>query len=72
MVGRPQAYTPMPMPVNRGPSFARYYSAIARAAALEAAAAEARKKPDQDGELPQAKAWRPPPDLGPDHRQGVA
>jgi len=62
----------MPMPVNRGPSFARYYSAIARAAALEAAAADkARKKPEQAPDLPQAEAWRPQ-DLGPEDRQGVA
>jgi hypothetical protein len=61
------------MPVNRGPSFARYYSAIATAAALEAAAADkARKKPEQAGEPRQAEAWRTPPDLGTEHRQDIA
>jgi hypothetical protein len=61
------------MPVNRGPSFARYYSAIATAAALEAAAADkASKKPAQAGELRRAEAWRTTLDLGPEHRQDVA
>lgn len=63
----------MPMPVNRGPSFARYYSAVARVAALEEAAADkARKKPEQAGELRHAEVWRTAPELGPEHRQDIA
>jgi hypothetical protein len=61
------------MRVNRGPSFARYHSAIAAAAALEAAKADkAKKEREQAAELPQAEAWRTPADLGPEHRRDVA
>ena len=60
------------MRVNRGPSFARYHSAIAAEAALEAAKAEKEKKErEQAAELRQAEAWRTPPDLA-EHRQDVA
>ena len=58
------------MRVNRGPSFARYHSAIAAAAALEAA--KAKKEREQAAELPQAEAWRTSADLGPEHRRDVA
>jgi hypothetical protein len=60
------------MPVNRGPSFARYNSAIAAAAALEAAKADkAKKEREQAAELRQSETWRTPAGL-PDHRQDVA
>lgn len=60
------------MPVNRGPSFARYNSAIAAAAALEAAKADkARKERERAAELGQSETWRPPAGL-PEHRQDVA
>jgi hypothetical protein len=63
----------MPMQVNRGPSFARYRSAIAAAAALEAAKADkAKKEREQSAGLLHDKAWRPPADLGPEHRRDVA
>lgn len=63
----------MPMPVNRGPSFARYHSAIASAAALEAAKADkAKKEREQPAAPPQAEAWGPPADLGREHRRDVA
>jgi hypothetical protein len=62
----------MPMPVNRGPSFARYHSAIAAAAALEAAKADkAKKEREPAAELRQAEVWRTPSGL-PEHRQDVA
>ena len=60
------------MPVNRGPSFARYNSAIAAAAALEAAKADkAKKEREQAAELRQSETWRTPAGP-PDHRQDVA
>ena len=60
------------MRVNRGPSFARYNSAIAAAAALEAAKADkAKKEREQAAELDQSKTW-PKPDALPEHRQDVA
>jgi hypothetical protein len=60
------------MPVNRGPSFARYNSAIAAAAALEAAKADkAKKERERAAELRQSETWRTPAGL-PEHRQGVA
>jgi len=63
----------MPMPANRGPSFARYHSAIAAAAALEAAKADkAKKEREQAAERPPVEAWRPPPELRPEHRRDVA
>lgn len=61
------------MPVNRGPSFARYRSAIAAAAALEAAKADkAKREREQAAELSHAEAWRTPPDLGPAQSRDVA
>jgi hypothetical protein len=61
------------MPVNRGPSFARYNSAIAVAAAHEAARAEkAQTEREQATELPRAEARRTPTDLRPEQRQDVA
>jgi hypothetical protein len=64
---------PGPMPVNRGPSFARYYPAIAAAAALEAAKADmAKKERERAAELPQAQAWRTPAVLDPEHGRVVA
>ena len=61
------------MRVNRGPSFARYHSAIAAAAGLEAAKADkAKKEREQAAELPQAEAWRTSADLGPEHCRDVA
>lgn len=60
------------MPVNRGPSFARYYSAIAAATALEAAAADKAKKERAEAEFRQAEAGRTPADLEHEHRQDVA
>ncbi|MFZ0181128.1 MAG: hypothetical protein WAL84_14860 [Candidatus Dormiibacterota bacterium] len=60
------------MPVNRGPSFARYNSAIAAAAALEAAKADqAKKKREQAAELRQSESRRTPASLS-DHHQDVA
>jgi hypothetical protein len=60
------------MPVNRGPSFARYNSAIAAAAALEAAKADkARKEREQAAELRRSETRRTPEGL-PEHRQDVA
>jgi hypothetical protein len=60
------------MPVNRGPSFARYHSAIAAAAALEAAKADkAKKEREQATGLRQAEVWRTPSGLA-EHRQDVA
>ena len=58
---------------NRGPSFARYNSAIAAAAALEAANADkAKKEHEPSAELrPQSETWRTPEDL-PEHRRDVA
>jgi hypothetical protein len=58
---------------NRGPSFARYNSAIAAGAALEAAKADkAKKEREQPTELRlQSETWRTPADL-PEHRQDVA
>ena len=58
---------------NRGPSFARYNSAIAAAAALEAAKADkAKKEREQLAELRlQSETWRTPGDL-PEHRHDVA
>jgi hypothetical protein len=61
------------MPANRGPSFAQYRSALAAAAAREAAAADrAKKKFEQDAELRQAEASRTPEGLDTEHRQDVA
>ena len=60
----------MPMPVNRGPSFARYHSAIAAAAALKAE--KVKKERKEAAELPQAEAWRTPADLGLEHQRDVA
>jgi hypothetical protein len=61
------------MPVNRAPSFARYHSAIAAAAALETAKSDkAKKEREKAAELPQAEAWRTPPDLGLEHGRDVA
>jgi hypothetical protein len=60
------------MPVNRGPSFARYYSAIATAAALEAAAADKAQREREQAEFRQAQAGRTPADLGHEHRRDVA
>jgi hypothetical protein len=60
------------MPVNRGPSFARYNSAIAAAAALEAAKADkAKKEREHAAELRQSATWHTPAGL-PVHRQDVA
>jgi hypothetical protein len=59
------------MPGNRGPSFARYNSAIVAAAALEAARADkAKKEREQAAELcRQSETW---PHAGlPEHRQDV-
>jgi hypothetical protein len=58
---------------NRGPSFARYNSAIAATAALAAAKADkAKKEHEQSAELrSQPEAWRTPEHL-PEHRQDVA
>jgi hypothetical protein len=58
---------------NRGPSFARYNSAIAAAVALEAAKADkAKKEHAQAAELRrQSEEWRAPADL-PEHRHDVA
>jgi hypothetical protein len=58
---------------NRGPSFARYNSAIAAAAALEAAKADkAKKEREQPAQLRnQSETWRTRADL-PEHRQDVA
>ena len=51
----------------------RYHSAIAAAAALEAAKSDkAKKGREQAAELPQAEAWRTPADLGPEHGRDVA
>jgi hypothetical protein len=60
------------MPVNRGPSFARYYSAIAGAAALETAAADKAKKEREQAEFRQAESGRTPADLEHEHRPDVA
>ena len=62
----------MAMPVNRGPSFARYYSAIAAAAALEAATADQTKKEAEEAELREVESPRENAGLGPEHRRGVA
>ena len=58
---------------NRGPSFARYNSAIAAAAALEAAKADKAKEEREQaaGLRPQSETWRTPADL-PEHRSDVA
>ena len=61
------------MPANRGPSFARYHSALAAAAAHEAAAADkAKKKREEAAELRQAEESRTPEGLDTEHRQDVA
>jgi hypothetical protein len=61
------------MPVNRGPSFARYNSAIAAAAAREAAKADrAKEEREQAAELPQVEASRTSADLGPERGRDVA
>jgi hypothetical protein len=59
----------VPMPVNRGPSFAHDYSAIAAAAALEAAKGDKAK---QAAELRQAEPWRTPARVDPEHGRDVA
>jgi hypothetical protein len=60
------------MPVNRGPSFARYNSAIAAAAALEAAKADKAKKEREQAEaLRESETRRTPPGVS-EHRQDVA
>ena len=56
------------MPVNR-PSFAHDYSAIAAAAALEAAKGDKAK---QAAELRQAEPWRTPARVDPEHGRDVA
>jgi hypothetical protein len=58
---------------NRGPSFARYNSAIAAAVALGAAKADkAKKEREQAAELRrQSEKWRAPADL-PEHPHHVA
>lgn len=57
---------------NRGPSFARYYSAIAAAAALEAAKADQAKKVREEVELREAEQPGKVAGLDPKHRQDVA
>jgi hypothetical protein len=57
---------------NRGPSFARYYSAIAAAAALEAAKADRAKQEREEAELREAESPGNVAGLDPKHRRDVA
>jgi hypothetical protein len=62
----------MLMSGNRGPSFARYYSAIAAAAALEAATADQAKQERDAAELREAESQGKDAGLDPKHRRDVA
>ena len=57
---------------NRGPSFARYYSAIAAAAALEAAKADQSKQEREEVERREAESPGNDAVIDPKHRQDVA
>jgi hypothetical protein len=57
---------------NRGPSFARYYSVIAAAAALEAAKADQAKKERDEAELREAESPEKESGIDPKDRRDVA
>lgn len=57
---------------NRGPSFARYYSAIAAAAALEAAKADQAKKEREEAEHREAESPWKDAGIDPKEHRGVA